>query len=431
MTTTAAHSHAPTTYPGVLDALDEIRPDLEGLYRELHQHPELSMQEHQTAAKMAAQLSALGFEVTTGVGQTGVVGVLRNGPGATVLLRADMDALPVREETGLPFASTVTAADPEGGEVPVAHACGHDMHMTWLCGAAALLVRSRDHWSGTLVALFQPAEETGEGAQAMIDDGLLERAPKPDVILGQHVLPPPAGQISLRAGVTQSEEDNIRVRLLGRGGHGAWPEGTVDPVVMAAAVVMRLQTIVSRETAAQEPVVVTVGSLHAGTKANVIGPDAVLQINVRTFDGAVRKRVLGAIERMVKAEAQASGAPQEPEIVNFEHFPLTVNDQATESRLVDVFRAEFGDEAVSELPDPLIVSEDFGTLGRRWGVPSVFWYVGGTDARTYEQAVAAGRLAEDVPANHSPKFAPVLHPTLEVGIRTLVVATLAYLERHD
>src|SRR6204780_4369712 len=228
---------------GVMDGLDEILAPLEDLYRDLHLHPELSTQEHRTAAKAAEQLKANGYEVATGVGGTGVVGVLRNGDGPIVILRADMDALPVKEATGLTYASTVTATDASGREVPVMHACGHDMHVTWLVGATNLLANARDGWRGTLVAVFQPAEETGTGAQAMIDDKLFERFPKPEVILGQHVMPPPAGQISYRPGVTQSEEDNIQVRLIGRGGHGAWTDSTIDPVVMAGSAGLRLQTV--------------------------------------------------------------------------------------------------------------------------------------------------------------------------------------------
>jgi amidohydrolase len=430
MSTTAAPRTSTTTAPQanlVLDGLEEITRALEDLYRDLHLHPELSMQEHRTAAKAAEQLEKAGFEVTTGVGVTGVVGVLRNGDGPTVMLRADMDALPVKEETGLPYASTVTATGPDGQEVPVMHACGHDMHVTWLSGAANLLAKAPDAWKGTLMAVFQPAEETGEGAQAMIDDKLFERFPKPEVILGQHVLPPPAGQISYRPGITQSEEDNIEVRLIGRGGHGAWPEATVDPVVMAAATVLRLQTVVSRETAADEPVVVTVGALQAGTKGNVIPDDALLRVNVRTFDEEVRKRVLGSIERIVNAEASAAGAPKPPEISYGEHFALTTNDPKQTRHVAHAFREYFGAGMVHELEDPLSVSEDFGSFGSEWGVPSIFWYVGGTDPDLYRRAEQAGRVAEDVPTNHSSKFAPVMHPTLEVGIQTLVTATLGYL----
>jgi amidohydrolase len=411
----------------VLDGLHEITGHLEDVYRDLHSHPELSMQEHRTAAKAAEQLKQAGFEVTEGVGKTGVVGLLRNGDGPTVMLRADMDALPVKEETGLPYASTVTAVGPSGDDVPVMHACGHDMHVTWLAGAAKLLAQAPAAWRGTLMAVFQPAEETGEGAQAMIDDGLFKRFPKPEVVLGQHVMPPPAGQITYRPGVTQSVEDNIEVRLIGRGGHGAWPEATVDPVVMAASTVLRLQTIVSREVAASAPVIITIGSLQAGTRGNVIPDEALLKVNVRTFDDEVRTRVLASIERIVKAEASASGAPKEPEFTYFDHFPLTVNDPRAANHVGSAFRQFFGANRVEKLVDPLPVSEDFGSFGAEWGVPSLFWYVGGTDPDLYRRAEKAGRVAQDVPTNHSSKFAPVLHPTLETGIQALTVGSLSYL----
>jgi amidohydrolase len=416
----------PPKHP-VLDGLDTIIKPLENLYRDLHAHPELSDQEHRTAAKAAEQLEWAGCEVSTAIGGTGVVGVLRNGEGPTVMLRADMDALPVREDTGLPYASTASGTDPDGHAVPVMHACGHDMHVTWLAGATKLLARAPDAWHGTLISLFQPAEELGTGAQGMIDDHLFDRFPKPDVILGQHVMPPPAGQISYRLGVTQSEEDNIEVRLFGRGGHGAWPEATIDPIVMAAAAVLRLQTIVSREIAAFEPAVVTIGSLQAGTKGNVIPDEAVLKINVRSFDDGVRARVLAAIKRIVTAEATASGAPEPPTFTSFDHFDLTINDPATATHVGDAFRGYFGADRVTQLTDPLPVSEDFGLFGQEWKVPSLFWYVGGTDPGVYHRAAQAGRIAQDVPTNHSSKFAPVLHPTLETGIQTLATASLSYL----
>jgi len=413
----------------VLDGLDEITGSLEDLYRDLHSHPELSTQEHRTAAKAAEQLKQAGYDVTAGVGGTGVVGVLRNGDGPTVMLRADMDALPVKEDTGLPYASSVTATTSDGMTVPVMHACGHDMHVTWLTGATQLFAQAPDAWQGTLIALFQPAEETGTGAQAMIDDGLFKRFPKPEVILGQHVMPPPAGHISYRPGVTQSTEDNLEVRLIGRGGHGAWPEATVDPIVMAAATVLRLQTIVSRETAASDEVVVTVGSLQAGNRGNVIPDDAVLKINIRTFDDQTRTHVLGAIKRIVDAEAAAAGAPMPPEITTGDYFPVTTNDPQQTKHVAKALRTSFGADRVSELQFPLSVSEDFGSFGREWGVPSVFWYVGGTDPDEYRRAEREGRVAEDVPTNHSSKFAPVLHPTLEAGIQALTTASLSYLGR--
>ena len=408
----------------VLDGLDAIMAGLEDLYRDVHAHPELSMQEHRTAGKAAERLEAAGYDVTRGVGRTGVVGLLHNGEGPTVMMRADMDALPVKEATGLPYASAVTATDADGNEVPVMHACGHDMHVTWLAGATALLAGSRDAWHGTVLAVFQPAEETAQGAQAMIDDGLFERFPKPQVILGQHVMPAPAGAISYRPGTTQAAADSLEVRLFGRGAHGSMPESSVDSVVMAAATVLRLQTIVSREIAASQAAVVTIGALQSGTKANVIPDDALLKLNVRTFDDQVRAHVLGAIKRIVEAEAAASGAPRPPQITMTEHYPLTINDPDRTIRVVAALRARFGDDRVSELPAPISASEDFGSFGTKWAVPSVFWYVGGTDAEAYHKAEQAGRVAQDIPTNHNAGFAPVIHPTLETGVEAMTTAAL-------
>src|SRR3954454_24379252 len=408
----------------VLAGLDGIMAGLEELYRDVHAHPELSMQEHRTARRAAERLAAAGYEVTTEVGGTGVVGLLRNGDGPTVMLRADMDALPVREATGLPYASTVTATDPDGDEVPVMHACGHDMHVTWLAGATALLATARDAWHGTVLAVFQPAEETAQGARAMIDDGLFDRFPKPRVILGQHVMPAPAGAIGYRAGTTQAAADSLDVRLFGRGAHGSMPESSVDPVVMAAATVLRLQTIVSREVAPNQAAVVTIGALQSGTKDNVIPDEALLKLNVRTFDEQVRSRVLDAIRRIVEAEATASGAPRAPEITMTEHYPLTVNDPDRTARVVAALRAQLGDDRVHALAAPVSASEDFGSFGTEWGVPSVFWYVGGTDAELYRKASDAGRVGQDVPTNHHGAFAPVIPPTLETGVQAMTTAAL-------
>jgi amidohydrolase len=411
-----------------LGGLAGIMPALEELYRDIHAHPELSMQEHRTAGAAAERLQAAGYAVTTGVGGTGVVGVLSNGDGPTVMLRADMDALPIREATALPYASTVTATDASGSEVPVMHACGHDMHIAWLAGATALLAGARDAWQGTVLAVFQPAEETAQGARAMIDDGLFDRFPKPQVILGQHVMPAPAGAIGYRPGTTQAAADSLEVRLFGRGAHGSMPESSVDPVVMAAATVLRLQTIVSREVAASQAAVVTIGALQAGTKDNVIPDEALLKLNVRTFDEQVRTRVLDAIKRIVEAEATASGAPRPPEITMTEHYPLTVNDPDRTGRVAAALRARFGDERVHELAAPVSASEDFGSFGTEWGVPSVFWYVGGTDPDAYRAAEEAGRVTQDIPTNHNPKFAPVIHPTLETGVEAITTAALDALE---
>jgi amidohydrolase len=390
--------------------------DLEELYKDVHRHPELSMQEERTAALAAERLQTAGFEVTTGVGRTGVVGLLRNGDGPTVMLRADMDALPVQEQTGLDYASEADG---------VMHACGHDMHVVWLAGAAAQLSAARGGWRGTLMAVFQPAEETAAGAQAMIDDGLFERFPKPDVVLGQHVMPAPAGSIGTRSGVITSAADSFEIRMFGRGAHGSMPEASIDPVVMAAATVLRLQTIVSREIAAAQSAVVTVGALQAGTKENVIPDEAIIKLNVRTFDEGVRTHVLDAIKRIVEAEAQASGAPRPPEITPLDRYQLVRNDPDAVARLRAAFRTHFGDERVIDIP-PISASEDFGSFGSEWQAPSVFWTVGGTDPDTYRKAKEAGRLSE-LPTNHNPRFAPVIHPTLETGVETLLAAACAWL----
>jgi len=390
--------------------------DLEELYKDVHRHPELSMQEQRTAGLAAERLSAAGFEVTAGVGGTGVVGLLPNGEGPTVMLRADMDALPVAEQTGLEYASMVDG---------VMHACGHDMHVAWLVGATAELAATRGDWHGTLLAVFQPAEETAAGAQAMIDDGLFDRFPKPDVILGQHVMPAPAGSIGVRAGVVTSAADSFEIRMFGRGAHGSMPEASVDPVVMAAATVLRLQTIVAREVAPARSAVVTVGVLQAGTKENVIPDEATIKLNVRTFDEEVRTHVLDAIERIVNAEAQASGAPEPPEITALDRYQLVRNDPAAADRVRAAFREHFGEERVVEI-SPISASEDFGSFGSQWQAPSIFWTAGGTDPDTYRRAKHTGRLAE-LPTNHNPRFAPVIHPTLETGVETLVAAASAWL----
>src|SRR4051794_37400298 len=420
MGNTQASSSDPT-----LGKLEALLPDLEALYKDVHSHPELSMQETRTARLAADHLRAAGYEVTTGVGKTGVVGLLRNGDGPTVMLRADMDALPVEEATGLPYASKATATDGEGKTVPVSHMCGHDMHVTWLAGATKLLAGARTTWRGTLMAVFQPGEETAEGAQAMIDDGLFQRFAKPAVVLGQHVMVGPSGTVAGRAGVITSAADSLQIRLFGRGAHGSMPQASIDPVVMAAATVIRLQTIVSREIAPSEAAVVTVGALQAGTKENVIPDEAIIKLNVRTFDEGVRKRVLAAIERVVNAEAAASGAPRAPEITPLDRYALVTNDPEATARVRDAFRTHFSADRVTDT-QPTMASEDFGSFGTEWGTPSVFWFVGGIDPDLYERAKQAGRLGE-VPTNHNPRFAPVIHPTLATGVEALVVAAQAWL----
>ena len=419
-------SHA-TGVTRILAPLGKLVADLEALYKDVHSHPELSMQETRTAGLAADRLRKAGYEVTTAVGKTGVIGLLRNGAGPTVLLRADMDALPIAEATGLDYASSVTVRDPEGTQVPVGHMCGHDMHVAWLVGAATLFAKARDAWAGTLMAVFQPGEETAQGARAMIDDDLFARFPKPDIVLGQHVMVGPAGVLAGSAGAITSAADSLQIRLFGRGAHGSMPQASIDPVVMAASVVLRLQTIVSRELAAAEAAVVTIGVLQAGTKENVIADEAIIKLNVRTFDAGVRARVLAAIERIVNAEAAASGAPRKPEITPLDRYPLNLNDAAASERIATAFRQHFSEDRVRHT-GPAPASEDFGCFGTEWGVPSVYWFVGGTDPKKFADAAQAGKLNE-LPVNHSPYFAPVLHPTLRTGVEALVVGAMAWLSR--
>ncbi|HEY9424996.1 MAG TPA: amidohydrolase [Microterricola sp.] len=399
--------------------------DLVAIYRDLHANPELSFQEHRTAGIVAERLGSLGLAVTTGIGQTGVVGVLENGVGSTVLVRADMDGLPVLEQTGLDYASTARGADADGNDVPVMHACGHDVHVTCLLGAVEQLVARRAEWSGTLVAVFQPAEEWGGGAQAMVDDSLFERIPRPDVVLGQHVAPFPAGWVGVHAGVAMAAADSITVRLHGEGGHGSRPETTIDPVLMAASLTVRLQSVVSREIAPNDAAVLTVGQLHAGTKNNIIPSEASLGLSVRTFDDAVRGKVITAIERMAKAEAAASGATREPELLFEEHFPLTVNDAQATERTAAALRRALGDERVID-PGMVSGSEDVGVLARAAGVPLVYWFLGGFEPALFADFMRTGRMPDDVPSNHSPLFGPVIEPTLSTGVTALTAAALEW-----
>jgi amidohydrolase len=410
---------------GVLAGLRGVRGWQEDFYRDLHSYPELSHQEHRTAGKVVERLRPAGFDVRDGIGGTGVVAVLRNGDGPTVLMRADMDALPVRERTGLPYASTVTATDPAGNEVPVMHACGHDVHVTCLTAAAQLLAGARDAWTGTVVALFQPAEETGDGARGMVDDGLAKLIPTPNVALAQHVLPFPAGQVRTRPGPVLSAADSMRIILHGQGAHGSMPQAAVDPVVLASSIVLRLQTIVSRELAPGDPAVLTVGSVQAGTKSNVIPDSATLLLNMRTYDDATRAAILDAIQRIVAAECQASRCPREPEFERYESFPLTTNDDGVTARVAEAFAGFFGERA-GELPRQS-ASEDFSDIPSALGIPYTYWGIGGIDPDTYRAAESAGRVNQDIPVNHSATFAPVVEPTLETGTQALVAAAMAWL----
>ena len=401
----------------VLAGAAEVSGWQEDLYRDLHSHPELSHQEHRTAGKAADRLTTAGFEVISGVGGTGVVGVLRNGDGPSVLLRADMDALPLTEDTGLPYTSTNDG---------VAHACGHDMHVACLLGAAQLMADSHQQWSGTLIALFQPAEETINGAAGMVSDGLATRIPKVDIALGQHVTPLPAGHLAATAGPAFASADSIKITLYGRGGHASMPQTTVDPVVLAAAVVMRLQTIVAREIDPADTAVLTVGSILAGTKANIIPDTAEIQINIRSYSETARTALLDAIHRIVTAECQASNCPREPDFEYFEHAPLTDNDADVTEKVTSAFTGHFGDAVM--VPAPTVMgSEDFSDIANGVGAPYCYWLFGGTDPAAFAAAFAAGTVTSDIPSNHNPRFAPVIQPTLNTGTAALVAAAMAWL----
>jgi len=410
--------------PKELAGLQALYPSLDSLYMDLHRNPELSFHEEKTAAKMAARLRGLGFEVTEHVGGYGVVGVLKNGKGPTVLVRTDMDALPVREQTGLPYASTTTVKNDAGETVPVMHACGHDIHMTSWVGAATLLSRERDRWQGTLVFVGQPAEEVVQGAERMIRDGFLSRFPKPDFALGlhdTHVLP--AGQIGVVAGPAYAASNAVDITFYGKGGHGAFPQLTIDPLLIAARTVVTLQTIVSREVNPLDPAVVTVGTFHAGTRRNIIPDQAKIELTVRSFKPEVQKQLIASIARIARAEAAAGRAPREPAVVldSLQSSEVEVNDPALAARLTTALRREMGDARVVPT-DPVTVSEDFGVFGRAAGVPSIQLWVGAIEPGEFTRAKAAGT---NVPGPHSPMFAPDREPT----IRTAVAAyTLSVLE---
>ncbi|SBS78394.1 Hippurate hydrolase [uncultured Mycobacterium sp.] len=397
---------------------------LADLYRQLHSDPELSFQEHQTAARIVDALAGTVCEITQQVGGTGVVAVLRNGDGPVIMLRADMDALPVAEDTGLSYASTKVVVDQGGQSLHVAHACGHDMHVAALVGAVGALSRLREHWAGTVVAVFQPAEELASGAQAMIDDGLFERFPRPSIVLGQHVGPLPAGMIGHGQGPVMAATDSVQVILTGRGGHGSQPEGTVDPVLMAAATVMRLQGIVSREVASSERAVVTVGRLQAGTKENIIPATAELGINMRSYTPEVRAQIKAAIERIVTAEAAASNSPEPPRFDWNVSAPVLISDPAATATTLAAFEREFGASRLIPLP-PLAASEDVGIFGETLGVPTVFWFWGGVAPDVFDEAVSRGQLP---PMNHSPEFAPAIEPTLTTGVQAMTTAALTWLQ---
>jgi amidohydrolase len=409
--------------PSELAGLDTLYPSLDALYIDLHQSPELSDHEEKTAAKMAARLRAAGFEVTEHVGGYGVVGVLRNGAGPVVLVRTDMDALPIREQTGLAYASTVTTKNNAGETVPVMHACGHDIHMASWVGAATLLARSKDRWHGTLVFVGQPAEEVLHGAEAMINDGLYTRFPKPDFAIGLHDTNAlPAGQIGIVSGPAYAASNAVDITFYGKGGHGALPHLTVDPIVMAARTVVALQTIVAREVNPFDPAIITVGTFHAGTKRNIIGNEAKLELTVRSYKPEVQKQLLASIERIAKAEAAAARAPKEPAVIVLpdEASGVVVNDPALAARLMSSLRRSLGDANVVPA-EPTTVSEDFGLFGRVAGVPSIQLRVGSVEPGEFDKAKAEGKLA---PGMHTSAFAPDRERTIRGGVASLTLSVL-------
>jgi len=411
---------------GLRAGVAEDMPELMALYRDLHANPELSFQETETAAKLAARMRALGFAVTEGVGRTGVVAVMRNGDGPTVLIRADMDALPVVEQTGLPFASTVTATPATGVETGVMHACGHDTHMAAWIGAAQQLVDHRDEWSGTLVMILQPAEELGEGALAMLEDGLFTRFPKPDYALAFHDAAQfPAGMIGYAPGYALANVDSVDITVRGVGGHGAYPQTTKDPIVLASAIVMKLQTLVSRELSPLEPGVVTVGSFRAGSKHNVISDEAKLQLTVRSYTDESRKLLLDWIARIARGEAIASGIPDDKlPIVTVEdnHTPSTYNDPGLTQSIMDGFRARFGEDRVMQVPS-VMGGEDFGQFRRAApdDIESLIFWVGGVPQDEW-QAAQAGDAT--LPSLHSPFWAPDAEAVIATAAEALAASAI-------
>ncbi len=396
--------------------VDTLLPDAHALYLDLHQHPELSSHETRTAAELAGRLRTLGYEVTEHVGGTGVVGVLKNGAGPTVMLRTELDALPVEEKTGLAYASKVRAKDDNGRDVPVMHACGHDVHMASWWGTASIMAKSKDKWHGTLVLVAQPAEETITGADKMIKDGLFTRFPKPDIGVALHDTNGlPVGKVGITPGYAKANADSLRITIYGKGGHGASPHTTVDPILITARIAVTLQSIVAREIKPGEAAVITVGYIQAGTKNNIIPDDAQMGLTVRSYKPDVRRHLLEAIERVAKAEAMAAGAEKMPLVERYESTAAVYNDPVLTQHLAGALEGVVGKgNVVTE--DPIMTSEDFSYFVEQ-GVPSFYFTLGVAEPQKLAEARAAGK---DLPSNHSPLFAPDAEPALRVGMMTEV-----------
>ena len=412
--------HAPSK-----EQIDGVYPQVETLYEDLHRNPELSLHEEKTAAKMADQLRKLGFDVTTGVGGTGVVGVLKNGAGPAVMIRAELDALPVPEKTGLAYASHVTTHDDRGVEVPVMHACGHDLHMSVGIGTAALLAQNKNRWHGTFIFVGQPAEERIMGASSMLKDGLFTRFPRPDYVLALHDTDSlPVGKVGWTSGYSHTNASSVNVTIYGRGGHGAAPQKTVDPIVIAARTILAWQTIVSRETDPRDAAVITVGSIHGGTKHNIIPDEVQLQLTVRSYKDEVQKHLVSAIERVANAEAEAAGAEKKPVVTVVENVAAVYNDPKVTQRVVAALEQTIGKGNVVEEP-PITPSDDFAEYGRA-GVPEFMFSLGAVEPGKY---AAAQKSGESLPGPHSPFFAPDREASLRMGILTESVAVLEFLGR--
>jgi hippurate hydrolase len=404
--------------------VDAVYPDIDALYIDLHRNPELAFQEVQTAAKLATLARSFGYEVTTGVGRTGIVAVMRNGGGPTAMLRTELDALPVEEKTGLPFASKVVVKSAAGESTAVMHACGHDIHMAAWAGTARLMADHKDRWHGTLVLVGQPAEESGLGASAMLKDGLFTRFPRPDFALSLHDDDTmQAGTIGYHAGPFRAMSDGVTIVVHGRGGHAAMPMNTVDPIVLAARIVLALQTIVSRENNPTDPVVITVGSIHGGTRGNVIPDEAQMQLSVRTYTPEVREKTLAAIRRVARGEAISAGAPREPEVLtggNATTNSVVYNDPALTLRLAKALKANLGEKAVVEMPAKM-TSEDFAEYWTAGKVPSALLHIGAVNAAKFAEIQRTGIPG---PAPHSPEWSPDREPTLKGAIRAEVTELL-------
>jgi amidohydrolase len=395
-------------------------PAAENLYLDIHEHPELSLYETRTAGKLAERLRSLGYEVTTGVGGTGIVALMKNGEGPVIMLRTELDALPIEEQTGLPYASKVKWQSPTGAVIPVMHACGHDLHMAALAGTSAVMAENRQRWHGTLMLIGQPAEETIQGAEAMLKDGLFTRFPKPDFAVAVHDgVDLPAGTVGYAPGFAMTSADSIDVVFYGRGAHGSRPDLSIDPIIMAARAVLDWQTIVSREIKPGEHAVITVGDFQAGTKNNIIPDQAHLQLTVRTYKPNIRKQVLAAIERIAKADATLSGATQEPTVKIYESTPALYNDPDLTNRLAKALSAGLGAENVKQLP-PGFASEDFARFPEA-GVKSVQLTIGAVAPVKFAEAQKTGAI---IPGPHNSHFAPDLKPSLQTAIETEVISLL-------